>query len=67
MTPTPQPKPWWRSRTIWFQIVTFSIAVAEAVVDVVPPEWQGYLLASVAILNVILRLDTTGPVGAGKQ
>lgn len=65
----PSVKPWWRSKTVWFNIGTGLLAVAAefaAVVDVLPDEWQAQARLGISLLimagNVILRFATHEPV-----
>ena len=52
------------SKTLWTNVVLFVIAVLELteVINVVPAEWHGAMLAIGAILNVALRIFTVRPV-----
>lgn len=51
-------KPIWMSRTFWFNLFAAGVAIAESLVDVVPLEWQPYLIAAYSVGNIILRFDT---------
>lgn len=59
-------KPWYKSKTIWFNILTIGGAVAAGVVGVVPtlqpllsPEAYSITLFVVGMVNVVLRAITT--------
>lgn len=50
-------KPWWRSKTIWFNVVTVLLGFIQIVNQhfVIPPEWLAYIMG---LGNVILRFIT---------
>lgn len=61
----PTCKPWWKSKTIWFNIATIGGAVAAGVVGLIPtlqpllsPTAYSLTLFVVGIINVILRAIT---------
>ena len=62
--PIIEPKPWWKSRTIWLNVGVILLGLIEAGADVVPPEYQPLALAVAGLLNAIVRLDTKRPVRA---
>ena len=45
----------WLSKTLWFNAVTFALAIAGHASGVVPPEWQPYVAMFIAIGNFALR------------
>lgn len=51
-------KSWIASKTVWLNIVTMVVMVAQAaeVVAIVPESGIKYLTAAVAVLNIILRV-----------
>lgn len=64
----PPTKPWWRSKTIWFNAaaggVAFIAGAWSAYADALPlPKWAVLVLGGVvAAVNVGLRFVTTDPV-----
>ena len=66
MTPA---KPWYRSRTVWFNILTIGGAVMGGVVGLLPtieplftPMAYMLTLFVVGVGNVVLRALTSGPI-----
>lgn len=60
-------KAWYKSKTIWANIVAFVVTMAGVFgLDVeVTQETQAQIVAGVmAVVNVVLRLATDSPVGA---
>jgi hypothetical protein len=57
-------KRWWRSKTIWVQLITAAIGGLEAaqIVQVVPEGYAGALFLALAGLNAALRFMTREPV-----
>ena len=60
-------KPWWESKTIWFQILTAVVAGLSLAVDLqatlgFPDNYRAYILIAVAVINVFLRGITTQPM-----
>ncbi|MGB1215902.1 MAG: hypothetical protein ACPG4X_21220 [Pikeienuella sp.] len=55
------------SKTLWINLIGGSIALLEAgdFVDVLPPEYQAYIPAALAVLNIINRGFTSQPVRLG--
>lgn len=66
---TAAPKPWWRSRTIWFNTVCALLATAEASLGVLQPalpvSFFGVLAFVLAVGNAALRVITTTAITAG--
>lgn len=51
--------PWYKSKTVWFNIITTLVAALTflpTVSDLLPAEALPYLLGFVGVLNVILRV-----------
>ena len=59
--PTPWPKPWYRSRTIWLNVLA---ATGQAIAAAAgAPAWAVELGAVMqAMANVLLRFDTDQPI-----
>lgn len=62
-------KPWYKSKTVWFNILTISGAVLggaggflPALGPVVSPVVYQWVLFGVGFTNVVLRAITTGPI-----
>ena len=62
-------KPWYRSKTVWFNILTIGgafmdglIGMMPTVQPLVPVEVYPFLLLIVGLVNMILRVVTTGPI-----
>ncbi len=55
-------KPWWQSKTIWFNVITGVVEIAQSLsgTGLVPP---GILTVIVNMGNVLLRLITKSPIG----
>jgi hypothetical protein len=60
-------KPIWKSRMVLFNLAGLIAGILEALVDVVPADWQPYVVAAFTIINMILRFDTTKPVSFRAQ
>lgn len=54
-------KPWWESKTLWLNAITFLVSVLALaeVLAVVPVGGLGYVAAAAAVLNVALRIFFT--------
>lgn len=68
-----QGKPWWASRTIWFNVALVMSAIGAefaALADLLPQEWQEpvrlALVAMSAIGNMLLRVMTAQPIRGGR-
>lgn len=62
------PKPWWKSKTMWFNILIAALLGVEMNIpnlqNFIEPEQYAYLLGAVNIINVVLRTVTKAPVTA---
>lgn len=60
------PKPWWKSKTLWFNILVAALLAVEMnlpnLQDFIEPEQYAYLLGAVNLINVVLRAVTKAPV-----
>lgn len=57
-------KPWYKSKTVWFSVVTAALAGLNAYSgEVQDPKQLNFVLGCIAIGNVILRLVTKEPIG----
>lgn len=59
-------KPWYKSKTMWFNIATVAAAGAgfiagnpTAFLPFIPADWAPAVLAGVGLVNVVLRAITT--------
>ena len=54
-------KDWWKSRTVWANLLAFSAFMVQAVTghEFLTVEAQAVVLA---VLNIILRFDTNSPI-----
>ena len=59
-------KAWWRSRTIWINILGVIAEGGQLLTDVkvVPP---GTITMALGLVNIVLRKLTTQPIGATDQ
>jgi hypothetical protein len=53
-------KPWWKSRTIWLNILATAAPLLQPVFSL---STYASLLVLIAVANVILRYDTEQPIG----
>lgn len=64
-------KPWYLSRTIVVNLISAILISLETTFPTLKPfigdVWYGILFTLLCIVNVILRFDTTQPVGARSQ
>ena len=55
-------KPWWHSRTVWFNTITAILASLElsfgVLQPVLPPQWYAAVVLVVTVGNIILRTIT---------
>ena len=54
-------KHWYTSKTLWFNVVAFVIAVLEnyGYTGLLPDEWALFIPAAIALVNFILRWVTS--------
>lgn len=59
-------KPWWQSRTLWFNAIGLTLMTVQALsgANVIPPE---YAVPALAVGNAVLRFVTTQPIGAKSE
>lgn len=56
-------KPWYRSKTIWTNMIALAVVILSLKGIEVTPEEQSAILAGIlAIVNIVLRLITKDPV-----
>lgn len=57
-------KPWYKSRTMWFNILNVGLMIASLteIISIIPAEWTDYWLAAIAVGNILLRMDTSKPL-----
>ena len=62
-------KPWYKSRVVWFNILTIGGAVVSGVVGLlptlellIPPVVYSITLFVLGVVNILLRGLTTGPI-----
>ena len=69
--PTPEPKPWYESKTIWFNLIiaamTMATAATPSLEPLMTPEVYGVLATGVAFINAILRLVTGKPIKGSEK
>lgn len=58
-------KSWWKSKTIWFNLIMTALITLEASLSqlssVIPANWYGILATTLAVGNAVLRvISTTG-------
>ena len=53
-------------RTIIFNVVSAVFGVLEAsdFTNVVPPQYQGFVISGIALINIVLRARTNTPIGS---
>jgi hypothetical protein len=67
-TPVEEVKPWYKSKTMIFNVLAVVAAVAAefGYAGTVPEDASEWVVGAVAIINIILRMATKQPVGTGK-
>ena len=62
-------KPWYKSKTVWFNLLTIGGAVLSGVAGLLPtievyftPKVYTFTLFGIGACNVVLRSITTGPI-----
>lgn len=53
-------KPWYRSRTVWANVILLAVFLVNHSTGSIPPDVAG---AAAAVLNVALRFVTDAPIG----
>jgi hypothetical protein len=65
------PKPWWKSKTLWFNAACAALGVAEAQLQLLKPLLgdQAYpiLLYAVMVGNAVLRIVTTQGIALSEK
>lgn len=68
--PPNEPKAWYESKTIWFNLIIAAMTMATAATPsleaLMTPEVYGVLASGVAFINAILRLITGKPIKGSK-
>ncbi len=72
LLPTPpEPKAWYESKTIWFNLIIAAMTMATAATPsleaLMTPEVYGVLATGVAFINAILRLVTGKPIKGSEK
>lgn len=69
MTPSSS-KPWYKSKTVWFNLLTVGGAVVTGVVGFLPtlqflftPQTYAVVFAAVGLVNIVLRSITSDAIG----
>ena len=54
-------KEWWKSKTLWFNVLAFIVAIAAnySYTGELPEEWLALVPAAIAVINFLLRWLTT--------
>jgi len=62
--PDQEKKPIWLSKTIYFNVLAFIVAIAVVFgyQGELPPEWEKWVTVVIAIVNLALRFWTKQPV-----
>ena len=62
-------KPWWKSKTLWFNAIVSGLATMEATASVLQPYVQGNIyalgIAVLAVGNAVLRVFSAARLTAG--
>ncbi len=63
-------KPWWKSRTIWAQLLPIMVAILALLADdqllTNHPQAVAGLLLAIGVINIVLRSLTGQPITRGK-
>lgn len=64
-----EPKPWYTSKTIWFNVLAIAVLALELpeLTNVIPDAWEPMLAAFVAVVNLVLRSATDRPISLTDQ
>ena len=63
-------KPWWKSKTIWVQLLPMAVAVLALLADselITNPQAVAGLLLAIGVINIVLRSITGQPLTRGKR
>ena len=67
-------KPWYKSKTVWFNVLTIGGAVLSGVAGLlptlqllIPPEVYAITLFTIGVGNIVLRTLTTGPINWSEE
>ena len=64
-------KPWWKSRTIWAQLLPLVVAILALLADDQllsnHPQAVAGLFLAIGVINIVLRSITGQPLTRGKQ
>ena len=62
-------KGWYRSKTVWFNILTIGGAFADGLIGLMPMiepqiavEVYPFIMLAIGLVNLVLRTITTGPI-----
>jgi len=58
---TPQSKPWYLSRSIWFSLLTLAASVLVLITKTFPTS-AGALAGLASLINILIRFDTSLPI-----
>ena len=63
----PISKPWYKSKTVWSNMLVGGLGVLEASTGILKPHidkhlWLAGVVVGAAVLNVVLRTVTTSPI-----
>lgn len=65
-TPEPAAKPWWTSRTLWFNAIVGAMAVLDAntgaLMKIFPPDIYQIVVLLIAVINGALRMSTAAAI-----
>lgn len=56
-------KKWWESRMFWVNLLSGAAVLTPEIRDLVPASAQPYCVASLTLINIVLRLLTNKPIG----
>lgn len=62
-------KPWWRSKTLWLNLISAALLALEAQFGLLQPYLPGDVYAwfavGLTVTNAVLRIVTAAPIAAG--
>ena len=53
----------WKTLTFNLISAVFGVLGGADFVNLVPPQYQGYVISGVALVNMLLRMNTNTPIG----